>query len=84
MEQSRIRFDKTVNLGHILTFLGFVFTGFAAWTSLDKRVVVLETQVMQQQKRDDLQDQTLRDNLNEIKRSLEKIADRLDQQQKQR
>lgn len=38
----RLQFDPTVNLGHILTFLGFVVMGFGAYTSLDKRVAVVE------------------------------------------
>lgn len=67
MEQPGFKFDKTVNLGHILTFLGFMFAGFGAWTTLDKRVVVLEVAAQQQ-----------KENLGEIKRSLEKIADRLE------
>ena len=37
-----IKFDSTINLGHILTFLGFMIAGLTAWTTLDKRVVVLE------------------------------------------
>ena len=41
-EKKGIKFDSTINLGHILTFLGFMVAGLAAWTTLDKRVVVLE------------------------------------------
>lgn len=39
---SRWHFDPTVNLGHVLTFAGFVFLGAGIYTSIDKRVVVLE------------------------------------------
>lgn len=38
----RLQFDPTINLGHVLTFLGFVIMGFSAYTSLDKRVTVVE------------------------------------------
>lgn len=41
-EKKGIKFDSTINLGHILTFLGFMVAGLTAWTTLDKRVVVLE------------------------------------------
>ena len=41
-DKKGIKFDSTINLGHILTFLGFMVAGLAAWTTLDKRVVVLE------------------------------------------
>ena len=36
-----VRFDNTINLGHILTFLGFLVTIMVTWSTLDKRVVVL-------------------------------------------
>ena len=41
-DKKGIKFDSTINLGHILTFLGFMVAGLTAWTTLDKRVVVLE------------------------------------------
>lgn len=37
-----IKFDWTVSLSHIITFIGLVASAFAVWNSLDKRVVVLE------------------------------------------
>ena len=33
-----VRFDNTINLGHILTFLGFLVTIMVTWSTLDKRV----------------------------------------------
>ena len=41
-DKKGIKFDSTINLGHILTFLGFMVAGLTAWTTMDKRVVVLE------------------------------------------
>lgn len=41
--EKKIRFDGTINLGHVLTFLGFLCTGAMMYMSVDKRVVVLET-----------------------------------------
>jgi low affinity Fe/Cu permease len=37
-----MRFDPTINLGHVLTFAGFMVSGFAAYGVMDKRVAVLE------------------------------------------
>ena len=40
----RVGFDPTINLGHILTFVGFVVMGFGAWQTLDKRITLTELQ----------------------------------------
>lgn len=80
-----ITFDRTINLGHILTFLGFVITGMVAWSTLDKRVVVLEearkAQAQVDRHQDDVLGQnmsTIREALGEIKRSVERVEDRLE------
>ncbi|MGD9599908.1 MAG: hypothetical protein AB7P94_16720 [Steroidobacteraceae bacterium] len=80
-----ITFDKTINLGHVLTFLGFVITGMVAWSTLDKRVVVLEESRKAQAQIDRHQDEvlgqnmtTIREALGEIKRSVERVEDRLE------
>lgn len=79
-----ITFDKTINLGHILTFLGFVMTGMIAWSTLDKRVVVLEegvkTQVQVDRHQDEVnraQMEAVRQSLADIKRTVERVEDRL-------
>jgi hypothetical protein len=84
--QGSIVFDKTINLGHLLTFLGFVMTGMIAWSTLDKRVVVLEenrkTQVEIDRHQDEVtraQFEALRQALNDIKRTVERVDDRLRQ-----
>lgn len=40
--ERRIKFDATINLGHILTFIGFLIGGLTAWTNLNNRVLTLE------------------------------------------
>lgn len=79
------RFDNTINLGHILTFAGFVVTIVIGWSTMDKRVVVLEESRKAQEARDINQDArasdqlaTIRDSLTEIKRSVEKLGDKLE------
>ncbi len=72
-EQRGIRFDKTINLGHILTFLGFMLSIVATWSTLDKRVVVLEESRKAQELRDSGQDQRATDQLGAIKETLTEI-----------
>lgn len=51
-----MKFDPTINAGHLLTFAGFIIAGFVGWTTLDKRVVILEQQRISQEYRDASQD----------------------------
>ena len=83
-----VRFDNTINLGHLLTFAGFLITIMASWTTLDKRVVVLEESRKAQAIMDGAQGlrsaekfSGIRDTLGEIKRSVDKVNDRLERKQ---
>ena len=83
----RISFDPTINLGHLLTFAGFLIAGFGAWATLDKRLVVIEENRMYQRQTDANQDQRaldgffqMRETLARLDRQVERIADRLDKQ----
>ena len=80
-----VRFDNTINLGHILTFLGFLVTIMVTWSTLDKRVVVLEESRKAQAVLDHVQDNRsaervteIRETLVEIKRSVDRVSDRLE------
>jgi hypothetical protein len=42
-KRGRVIFDPTINLGHVLTFVGFMATGFTAYQTLEKRQTVQET-----------------------------------------
>ena len=82
--QRGLRFDPTINAGHLLTFLGFIIAGFVGWTTLDKRVVVLEEQRKTQDTRDVGQDARtadkfieLKETMNEIKRAVEQVRDQV-------
>lgn len=84
----RITFDPTINAGHILTSVIFVSGLFVGWTALDKRVVALEEGRKAQEQVDRHQDQMqgnnmtqIRESLQEIKRSVEKMSDRLEKRQ---
>ena len=80
-----VRFDNTINLGHVLTFLGFLLTIMVTWTTLDKRVVVLEESRKAQATIDSAQDLRtnekffeIKDALGEIKRAVERTNEKLE------
>src|SRR3989344_5450296 len=58
----RVAFDPTINRGHVLTFVGFLITGFSAYSALDKRVTLIESQSATGVERTREQDGRLQDN----------------------
>lgn len=87
-DSGRLKFDPTINAGHLLTFAGFLLTGFIGWSTLDKRVVVLEEQKKSQEMRDVSQDTRtaekfteIRETMTDIKRTLESVRDKLERKQ---
>ena len=85
LEKAGVKFDNTINLGHLLTFAGFLITIMVSWTTLDKRVVVLEESRKAQAIMDSAQDlrsaekfNEIKETLGEIKRSVDKVNDRLE------
>ena len=72
-QRTPFKFDNTINLGHLLTFAGFLITIMVTWSTLDKRVVVLEEQKKAQDMRDSTQDQITSDKLSSIKETLVEI-----------
>ena len=72
-KHKRLTFDPTINAGHILTFVAMAVTVFLSWTTLDKRVVVLEESRQYQRLRDDTQDQTVTQQLVEIKAAISEV-----------
>mgnify|MGYP000744645819 CR=1 FL=1 len=73
-----LRFDGTVNAGHLLTFIGMAVAGFMTFLSVDKRVTVLEEAKLYQREKDRAQDETQNKAEQEIGRRLEKIDNKLD------
>jgi hypothetical protein len=74
----RLKFDPTINAGHLLTFAGFIVAGFVGWTTLDKRVVILEQQRISQEYRDNSQDSRNDEFKSEIKDTLKDIKNTLE------
>jgi hypothetical protein len=82
-----VKFDGTVNLGHIITLIACLGAGLTAWNAMDKRVASLEDARKVQVERDAQQDSVLRDHisginslLNKIDLRVERIGDRLIEQ----
>jgi len=80
-----IRWDATINLGHVLTFVGFILAGFGAWATLDKRLTVIEEHRYLQKQVDLSQDnrateaaQAMRDVLGRLDKQVERLNDKLD------
>lgn len=77
-----LRFDPTINAGHILTFVATMVTVavffVTGWNLLDKRVVVLEQGAVYQAKRDDAQDMAIGEKLGDIKEAVKDVRRSVD------
>lgn len=71
--RKRVAFDPTINLGHVLTFIGFLVTGFSAYSALDKRVTLVEQQAVVGTERSREQDTRMKDSLLEIRADLKDL-----------
>ena len=83
--QKGLKFDPTINAGHLITFAGFLLTMALGWSALDKRVVVLEESRKAQVQTDQHQDvihraniDAMRDSLTEIKQGIRELSQRLE------
>ncbi|MDB5822151.1 MAG: hypothetical protein JWR21_855 [Herminiimonas sp.] len=83
-QDSKIKFDKTINLGHLITIGVFLVTLLLQWNMMDKRVAILEEFRVSQRERDQAQDATARDKFQEVRdaltdlrRSIDKVADKV-------
>ena len=71
--RGRITFDPTINAGHLLTFFGFMVSGFVAYSTLDKRVAVVEQRTTSTEQRAAEQDARIKESLGEIKQDLREV-----------
>lgn len=72
-DKKRPIFDPTINLGHVLTFCGFIATGFAAYSTLDKRVAVIEQRAIALEQRSTEQDARIKEALSDIRSDLRDV-----------
>lgn len=71
--RKRVAFDPTINLGHVLTFVGFLIAGFGAYSTLDKRVTVVEQQAVVGAERSREQDTRMKESLLDIRADLKDL-----------
>jgi hypothetical protein len=76
--QRTITFDPTINLGHIITFVGLLIAGAGMWMAMDKRVTVLEVYSISQRANDQRQDQDVNDTKKIMREDLKEIGTKLD------
>ena len=83
-DDRRIKFDRTINLGHVLTAVSMIVAVMVSWSLMDKRVAVLEEARAAQRERDAVQDasnrekfQEVRDTMIDLRRAVEKVADKV-------
>jgi hypothetical protein len=70
----RVSFDPTINLGHILTFVGFMASGFIAYNTLDKRITVQEQLLTSLSAQRIERDADQKERLAEIKADIKDLA----------
>lgn len=69
----RVAFDPTINLGHVLTFIGFMIAGFSAYSTLDKRVTLIESQMLTSSVQVRDQDSRLKEMLSDIRSDVKEL-----------
>lgn len=70
----KVFFDPTINLGHVLTFLGFMVAGFSAYSSIDKRVTLIEQTAVITQERTRERDGQVKETLAEVKGDVKDVS----------
>jgi len=78
-----LTFDPTINAGHLLTFFGMAIALFIGWSSLDKRVIVLEEAKIYQRERDTQQDLAINTSLLRIESSLKDLQKNVEELRKE-
>ena len=69
----RVVFDPTINLGHVLTFMGFMVAGFSAYGTLDKRITLIESQQVTSSVHLRDQDSRLKETLSDIRADVKDL-----------
>ena len=75
----KVNFDPTINLGHILTVIVMLMSGFAAYNNLDKRVSGLEQLATQIAVRSVEKDQALKENLSDMRGDVKELRHSIDE-----
>lgn len=85
-EENRFRFEKSINLGNMISIVLCIGALMTSWNMMDKRVLVLEEARMAQRERDTSQDATTKESfalvkeaLSDLRHAVEKVSDKLEQ-----
>lgn len=71
--RKRLNFDPTINLGHVLTFVGFMVAGFGVYGNVDKRLTITEVQSAASADRAGDQDKRIKESLQELKTDVKDV-----------
>ncbi len=71
--QRRVRWDPTINLGHVLTFVGFISTGALAYFDLRERITIQEVRQQQTAADFNAEKQTTRELLREVRDEVREV-----------
>ena len=74
----RIVFDPTINLGHVLSFVGFLAVGAGAYLNIEKRVTVQETRSAMFEREAEAEKERTGNSLNEIKNDIKEVRRGID------
>ena len=74
-----IVFDGTISAGHVISIISMIGAVLIAWSSLDKRVVVLEKDVQYQTAKDAAQDAAIRDGIVKVEALLREMQQSVNQ-----
>jgi hypothetical protein len=72
-------FDPTINLGHVLTFLGFLAVGGGAYLNIEKRVTVQEVRSEMSERDIESEKQRTGTALTEIKNDIKEVRRGIDE-----
>ncbi|MBE2262243.1 MAG: hypothetical protein IAE92_05850 [Burkholderiaceae bacterium] len=70
---ARLRYDPTISLGHILTFVTLIVAGFGVYNTMDKRITVLEEQRRLGDERIAERERFMRDSVNEMRADVKDV-----------
>ena len=79
----RIRFDMTINLGHVLTLAGVLLVMAGAYNDIDKRLAAQEVRMLLQEREMEAErartvaaTREIREDLREMRKGIEKLLER--------
>ena len=75
----KVVFDPTINLGHVLSFIGFLAVGGGAYLNIEKRVTVQEVRGEMTARDIDAEKARTGSSLNEIKNDIKEVRRGIDE-----